>query len=72
MMLGEFIERSYFPRLNWRLSVPAGNELHIEPSTVKSYKDIWEAQVKNKPIAKIRVTDFTTRDPWRGRNGFNP
>jgi integrase len=63
--LGEFIERSYFPRLDWRLSVPAGNELHIEPSTVKGYKDIWEAHVKNKPIATIRVRDFTTRDGQR-------
>ena len=63
--LGEFIERSYYPRLDWRLSVPAGNELHIEPSTVKGYKDIWDAHVKNKPIATIRVRDFTTRDGQR-------
>ena len=63
--LGEFIERSYFPRLDWRLSVPAGNELHIEPSTVKSYKDIWECHVINSTIAKIRVRDLTTRDGQR-------
>jgi integrase len=63
--LGEFIERSYFPRLDWRLSVPAGNELHIEPSTVKGYKDIWMVHVKNKPISKVRVRDFTARDGQR-------
>jgi integrase len=65
LTLGEFIEHSYFPRLDWRLSVPAGNELHIEPSTVKGYKDIWEVHVKSKPIAKIRVRDFTSRDGQR-------
>jgi integrase len=63
--LGEFIERSYFPRLDWRLSVPAGNELHIEPFTMKGYKDIWIADVQHKPIEKIRVRDFTTRDGQR-------
>jgi integrase len=63
--LGEFIERSYFPRLEWRLSVPPGNELHIEPSTVKGYKNIWETHVEQKPIAKIRLRDFTTRDGQR-------
>jgi integrase len=25
----------YFPRLNWRLAQPSGNELHIEPSTIE-------------------------------------
>jgi hypothetical protein len=28
MTLGEFIEHSYFPRLEFRLAVPSGNELH--------------------------------------------
>src|SRR5690348_6789913 len=37
--LGDFIRHNYFNRLQWRLSVPAGNELHIEPSTIKGYKD---------------------------------
>jgi hypothetical protein len=65
LTLGEFIERSYFPRLDWRLHVPAGNELHIEPSTVKGYKDIWEVHVKGKPISKFRPLEFTTRDGQR-------
>src|SRR6266404_424804 len=39
LTLGEFIEHRYFPRLDQRLKMPAGNELHIEPSTVKGYKD---------------------------------
>jgi hypothetical protein len=64
LTLGEFIERSYFPRLDWRLNVPAGNELHIEPSTVKGYKDIWEVHVKGKPISKLRLRE-TTRDGQR-------
>jgi hypothetical protein len=63
--LGEFIERSYFPRLDWRLSVPAGNKLHIEPSTVKGYKDIWDVHVKGEPISKLRLREFTTRDGQR-------
>jgi hypothetical protein len=65
LTLGEFIEHVYFPRLDWRLSIPAGNELHIEPSTVKSYKDIWKVHVKNKPIAKTRLRDFTSRNAQR-------
>jgi integrase len=63
--LAEFIELSYFPRLEWRLKVPAGNELHIEPSTVKGYKDIWSVHVKDNAIAKIRLRDFTARDGQR-------
>ncbi len=60
--LGEFIERSYFPRLDWRLQQPAGNELHIEPSTIKGYKDIWKVHVQESPVASIRLRDFTARD----------
>jgi hypothetical protein len=63
--LGEFIERSYFPRLDWRMNVPAGNELHIEPSTVKGYKDNWANHVKGKPVSNLRLRDFTPRDGQR-------
>jgi len=63
--LGEFIERSYFPRLEYRLTVPAGNALHIEPSTVKGYKDIWTVHVKDNAAAKIQLRDFTARDGQR-------
>ena len=60
--VGEFIERSYFPRLDWRLQQPAGNELHIEPSTIKGYKDIWKVHVEGTSVASIRLRDFTARD----------
>jgi integrase len=61
--LGELIERNYFPSwLDWRLQQPAGNELHIEPSTIKGYKDIWKVHVQESPVASIRLRDFTARD----------
>lgn len=59
--LGEYIESSYFPRLDQRLRLPAGNELHIEPSTVKGYKDIWKVHVKDDPAAKVQLRNFTPR-----------
>lgn len=63
--LDEFIEHSYFPRLKWRSSVPAGNELHIELSTINCYNDIFNVHVKDNPVAKIRMRDFTPRDGQR-------
>ena len=60
--LGESIDQSYFPGLEWRLKVPARNELHMEPSTVKGCNDIWKVHVKDHPISKIRLSNFTTRD----------
>lgn len=63
--LGEFIEQRYFPRLDVRLAVPSGNELHIEPSTVKGYRDIWKVHVEKSPIVKIRLREFTSRDGQR-------
>jgi|HubBroStandDraft_6_1064221.scaffolds.fasta_scaffold247738_2 integrase len=35
-------------------------EFHLEPSTVKGYRDIWKFHGKGKPIATIRVRDFHT------------
>jgi integrase len=61
LTLGEFIQERYFPRLDQRLEMSAGNELHIEPSTVKGYKDIWKVHVKNNPAAQIQLRHFTTR-----------
>ena len=63
LTVGQFIEQRYFPRLNQRLQMPAGNELHIEPSTVKGYKDIWKVHVQKNPVAKIQLRHFT------GKNG---
>lgn len=63
--LGEFIEHRYFLRLEHRLTIPHGNELHIEPSTVEGYRDIWKVHVKDSPIVKIGLRDFTSRDGQR-------
>lgn len=65
LTLGQFIELRYFPRLDWRLKQSAGNELHIEPSTVKGYKDIWRFHIEKSSIAKISLRSFTTRDGQR-------
>jgi integrase len=65
MTLGEFIERTYFPRLEFRLSVDANNALHIEPSTVERYRDIWNVHVKNSPVAKVGLREFTPRNGQR-------
>jgi hypothetical protein len=67
--LGEFIERSYFPRLDWRLSVPAGNELHIEPFTMKGYKDIWIADVPLEASShgRLLTMHLSVRIRWKKR-----
>lgn len=65
LTLAQFIETSYWPRLDWRLQQPAGNEFHIEPSTVKGYKDVYKAHVQNAPEAKIALRDFTARTAQR-------
>jgi integrase len=65
MTLGEFIELQYFPRLEFRLKVDANNALHIEPSTVEGYRDIWKVHVKESPIVKIGLRDFNPRDGQR-------
>jgi integrase len=63
--LAAFIENSYFPRLDYRLKVPAGNELHVEPSTIQGYHYIYEGHVKNNPIAKTPLIHFTAQDGRR-------
>jgi integrase len=62
LTLTEFIEKSYFPRLEYRLKVPAGNELHVEPSTIQGYHYIYEGHIKNNPVAKKRLVTFTAQD----------
>jgi integrase len=62
LTLGEFISNSYFPRLNWRLAQPSGNELHIEPSTIEGYQYIWNIRVKDSAAAKIPLRSFSPRD----------
>jgi integrase len=62
LTVGDFIEQNYFKRLDWRLQQPAGNELHIEPSTVDGYKDIYKVHVQNNPVAKIQLSKFTSQN----------
>src|SRR4030095_9897561 len=71
LTLAEFIEQSYFPRLDWRMKVPAGNEQHIEPSTINSYRDLFKIYVQNTPTAKIKLRDFTSRDGQRFQDSIS-
>jgi integrase len=61
LTLAEFIKQRYFSRLDQRLQMPAGNELHIEPSTVKGYKDIWKVHVQDNLVAKVQLRHFTAK-----------
>lgn len=61
LTLAEFIEMRYFPRLDVRVSIPPGTELHIEPSTVKGYRDIFKCHIEDHPVADVQIRDFTTR-----------
>lgn len=62
LRLGAFILQRYFPRLNQRLLIPAGNALHIEPSTIESYRDIWKVHVEKHPAANIQIRNLTAKD----------
>jgi integrase len=57
LTLAEFVEQRYFPHLEQRLKM--SGELHLEPSTLKGYKDIWKFRVQNSDITSVRVRDFT-------------
>jgi integrase len=61
LTLAEFIDQRYFPRLTERLAIPSGNELHIEPSTVKSYRDIMKVHVRESAAAKVQIRNFTPK-----------
>jgi integrase len=61
LTVGAFIALHYFPRLEQRLAIPAGNELHIEPSTVKGYRDILKVHIADKPVSKIQLRHFTAK-----------
>ncbi len=61
----DFIEQSYWPRCEWRVAAPAGNELHMERSTVSGYRDIFRQHVQNSPIAKMKLAEFTPKDGQR-------
>jgi integrase len=60
--IGAFIEQSYWPRCEFRVKTPAGNELHMEQSTVDGYRDIYNKHIKSSSIASRKLADFTPRD----------
>lgn len=65
LTLGQFIEQRYFPNLEVRQQIPAGNEKHIEPSTVKGYRDIWRKHAQ--PSAVICKTPLRQFNPTHGQ-----
>jgi len=58
LTLAEFVDTRYFPHLEKRLQMTG--EFHLEPSTLKGYKDIWKFRVRDTSIASVRMKDFTT------------
>jgi len=69
--VGAFIEQSYWPRCEFRVNTPAGNELHMEPSTVEGYRDIYKRHMQTALIAKTKLADFTPRDGQRFIESLN-
>ena len=63
--IGAFIEQSYWPRCEWRVSTPAGNELHMERSTVDGYRDIYKKHIQGSTIGKVKLGQFAPRDGQR-------
>src|SRR6266436_9118040 len=58
LTLAEFVETRYFPHIDQRTQM--SGEFHLEPSTVKGYRDIWKFHGKGNPIGTIRLHDFRT------------
>lgn len=65
LTLGQFIESSYWPRLEWRQQQPGGNEFHIERSTIEGYKDIFKAHIEEAPETKLALRDWNQRTAQR-------
>jgi integrase len=65
LTLGDFIEKFFFPRLEWRGNQPAGTEFHIEPSTIKGYHDIFDKHIKDRPEARLPLRQFDSRTAQR-------
>lgn len=57
--LSDFIQQSYWARCEQRVATPAGNELHMEASTVKGYRDICRKHIEPSLIAKLKLQDFS-------------
>jgi integrase len=70
MTLGDFIEHRYFPQLEGRLT--QSGALHLEPSTLKGYRDIWRFRVENDPVVKVRLRDFTAADAQQFFSRIDP
>ena len=58
LTVAEFVEQRYLQHLDQRLQL--SGELHLEPSTVKGYRDIWKFRGANSSVAKIRLREFQT------------
>jgi integrase len=59
LTLAEFIEQNYWVRCEQRLTIPAGNELHMEQSTVDGYKDIYRKHIEPSQVAKMKIQNIT-------------
>jgi len=59
--LGEFIEQSYFPRCEYRMTIPEGTEGRLDRTTVDTYRDIYKVHVQGKPVATVRLREFTPK-----------
>jgi integrase len=57
--LRDFVDQSYWPRCEKRAAIPAGNELHIEPTTIKSYRVMYDIHIKDSNIGQMKISDFT-------------
>jgi integrase len=69
LTLGEFIEKRYFPHLEWRLAQTG--EFHLEPSTLKGYRDVWTVHVEKSAIVTTRLRDFSTVHAQAFFNGLD-
>lgn len=65
MTLADFVEQAYWPRCTFRASIAAGNELHMEETTIKSYRVMYECHVVNSELGKMRLADITPGDCMR-------
>ena len=58
LTVAEYIEGCYFPHLEQRTQM--SGEYHLEPSTVKGYRDVWKFHGRRSSISGVRMQDFST------------
>jgi integrase len=63
--LGDFIEQSYWVRCEFRVKTPAGNELHMEQTTLDGYRGMFKRDIEPSPISKMKLIDFTPKTGQR-------